>query len=164
MNKLETERLIIRNFVADDWQDLQEAIINYQASEWAKYEDPWSTAAEDIKGIVSWFASGDEFLAVCLKETGKLIGFVAINRRTEQEERVHNLGYVFNPEFSGQGYATESCNACMDYVFGELKAVSILTGTHPDNEPSIRLLERLKLRAIGNGEWTITREEWLSPR
>ncbi|TFG72974.1 MAG: N-acetyltransferase, partial [Anaerolineales bacterium] len=73
-------------------------------------------------------------------------------------------GYIFNPEYSGQGYATESCEACMDYVFGGLQVVRIVTGTHPDNEPSVRLLKRLKLKAVDNGEWTMTREEWLANR
>jgi RimJ/RimL family protein N-acetyltransferase len=162
LKPLETERLIIRNFVSTDWQDLQEAIINYQASELAKYEDPWPTSDEDMKGIVSWFADGDEFLAVNLKSEDTVIGFVAINKRTDREEHSRNLGYIFNPKFGGKGYATESCRICMGYVFDELQAVSIVTGTHPDNEPSVRLLKRLKLREIGNGEWTLTREEWLS--
>ena len=60
------------------------------------------------------------------------------------------------------GYATESCQACMRYVFDVLQAVSIVTGTHPDNEPSVKLLKKLKLQEIGNGEWTITRAEWLA--
>ena len=157
MHSLETDRLIVRNFFPDDWQDLQETVINYQASEWAKYEDPWPTSEEEI---VSWFANGDEFLAVNLTSENKVIGFVAVNRRDDREEQVHNLGYVFNPAYSGHGYATESCEACITYVFGVLQAVSIITGTHPDNEPSVRLLERLKLREIGNGEWTITQQEW----
>lgn len=127
-----------------------------------KYEDPWPTSTEKIKEIAQWFANGDEYLAVSLKEPGKVIGFIAINRRKEREEPVHNLGYVFNPEFNGQGFATESCLACMDYVFDELKAVSIVTGTHPDNESSVRLLTRLGLKAIDNGEYTILREEWLT--
>ncbi|TFG73519.1 MAG: hypothetical protein E4H27_00590, partial [Anaerolineales bacterium] len=84
MITLKTDRLIVRNFRIDDWQDLQEAIINYQASESAKYEDPWPTADDDMKGIVAWFAQGDEFLAVSLIDSGKVIGFVAINRRDDQ--------------------------------------------------------------------------------
>ena len=160
MKSIETERLTIRNFVDGDWQDLQEAIINYQASESAK--DPWPTSEEDIKGIVSWFANGDEFVAVNSKSENKVIGFVAINRRTDREEHSHNLGYVFNPEYGGMGYATESCQASMRYVFDVLQAVSIVTGTHPDNEPSVKLLKKLKLQEIGNGEWTITRAEWLA--
>ncbi|MDF1514188.1 MAG: GNAT family N-acetyltransferase [Anaerolineae bacterium] len=159
---LTTPRLVVRNFTAGDWQDLQETIRNYQASEWAKYEDPWPTSDNEIKGIVSWFAQGDEFLAVSLKSEDKVIGFVAINKRTDRDEDCRNLGYVFNPEYSGKGFATEGCTACIHYVFDSLQAASIITGTHPDNEPSIRLLKRLNLREIDNGEWTITIKEWLA--
>ena len=41
MITIETDRLTIRSFCPDDWQDLQEVAIQYRASESAKYEDPW---------------------------------------------------------------------------------------------------------------------------
>ncbi|MBN1579915.1 MAG: GNAT family N-acetyltransferase [Anaerolineae bacterium] len=162
MVSLETDRLIIRSFSPDDWQDLQEVAIAYQASEWAKYEDPWPTEAEKVKGMAEWFANGDDYLAVCLKTTNKLIGLIAINRRQEQDKPVHNLGYVFHPGYYGKGYATEGCRAAMGYLFEQLAADGILTGTHPDNEPSVRLIERLGLKATDRGEYAISREEWLT--
>ena len=62
---------------------------------------------------------------------------VAIGRRQEQEQPIHNLGYVFHPGYAGQGYATESCRAAMGYLFDQLAAEGILTGTHPGNQPSV---------------------------
>ncbi len=162
MVKIDTDRLTIRNFTSDDWQDLQEMAIHYQASEWAKYEDPWPTGTEEVKGMAKWFAGGDGYLAVCIKPTGKLIGLIAIERRQEQEEKVHNLGYVFHPGYSGQGYATEGCQAAMRFVFEQLGADAILTGTRLENTPSVRLLQRLGLEAIGNGEFHLSREAWLA--
>jgi RimJ/RimL family protein N-acetyltransferase len=164
MVSLETDRLVIRSFTADDWRDLQEVAIAYRASEWAQYEDPWPTSEEEVKGMAAWFAGGDEYLAVCLKETGKLFGLIAINRRKEQEAAVYNLGYVFHPGYHGQGYATEGCRAAMAYVFGPLAAAGMLTGTHPDNEPSVRLLERLGLKEVARGEFAMSREEWMESR
>jgi len=162
MISLETDRLILRNFTPDDWQGLQEVVIQYQASDAAQYEPPWPTSAEDVQNIAAHFAGGDDFLAVCLKITGKVIGLVAIERREEQEERVHNLGYVFHPGYQGQGYATESCRVAMDYVYGKLGAEGILTGTHPDNRASVALLMRLGLKDIGEGEFALSRDEWLA--
>ncbi len=162
MTPLETGRLTLRNFRPDDWQDFQEVIVEYQASAAAKYEDPWPTSAEDIKNITAWFASGDDYLAVCLKPTGKVIGFVAINRRPEQAAGLYNLGYVFHPGYHGHGYATESCRAAMAYLFGPLAADGILTGTRPENEASVRLLKRLGLREVAPGEFALWREEWLA--
>ena len=163
MITLATERLIIRNFRPDDWQELQELAIAYRASKWAKYEDPWPTSDEKVKGMAAWFAGGDGYLAACLKSTGKLIGLVTIDRRDEQAEKVHNLGYVFHPGYHGQGYATEACRAAMAHVFGPLAAERILTGTHPENAESIRLLNRLGLKEVARGEFAISKEEWSPP-
>jgi RimJ/RimL family protein N-acetyltransferase len=48
----------------------------------------------------------------------------------------------------------------MAYVFGSLVADHILTGTHPDNEESLKLLKRLGLTEIACGEFAITNAEW----
>ena len=162
MNSLETDRLIIRNFGPGDWQALQEVIVAYQASDAAQYEDPWPTSDEKVQEIASWFAGGDDYLAVCLKDAGTLIGLVAIGRRQEQERPIHNLGYVFHPGYAGQGYATEACRAAMGHLYDPLGAEGILTGTHPDNQPSVALLKRLGLHEIGGGEWALSRAEWLA--
>jgi RimJ/RimL family protein N-acetyltransferase len=162
MITLETDRLVVRNFAPDDWQALQAVVVAYQASDSAQYEDPWPTSDEKVRGIASWFASGDAYLAVCLKKEGTLLGLVAINRRDDQEAPIYNLGYVFHPGYAGQGYATESCRAAMAYLFDEAGAEGILTGTHPDNVPSVALLRRLGLREIGDGEWALSKAEWSS--
>ena len=162
MISLETDRLIIRNFRPDDWQELQELAIVYQASEEAKFEPPWPTSEEEVQGMATWFSGGDSYLAVWLKEIRKLIGLIAIERREGQEQRLHNLGYVFHPSYHGHGYATEGCRAAMTYVFENLAADGILTGTDPENTSSVALLNRLGLQAIGGGEYVISREEWLT--
>jgi [ribosomal protein S5]-alanine N-acetyltransferase len=162
MITLDTDRLVIRNFSPDDWRDLQELAIAYRASPLAQYEDPWPTEEEQVKGMAGWFASGDAFLAVTLKATGKLIGMIHIGQREGTEGRVHNLGYVFHPGYSGQGYATEGCRAAMGYVFGPLAADGILTGTHPDNTPSVKLLKRLGLTPLERGEWSLSRADWVA--
>ncbi len=159
---LETDRLLIRNFRPDDWQALQAMIVAYQASDVSQYEDRWPTSDEDMKNIASWFAGGDAYLATCVKSTGELIGFVHIGRRDNPDRQLHNLGYIFNPAHYGKGYATEACRVAMAYVFGDMGAEGFLTGTNPENEASVRLLKRLGFSYVGNGEYTISRDEWLA--
>lgn len=160
MVTLATDRLLIRNFTPDDWQAFQALIIRYQASESARYEEPWPTSAEEIQRITTWFAAGDEYLCVCLKATGKLIGLLAIERRKEETATVHNLGYIFHPDYHGHGYATEGCRAVMSYLFTQVAASGIRTGTNPANEPSVQLLTRLGLKQIAPGEFVLSRAEW----
>ena len=139
----ETERLVLRNFQASDWQALQAMIVQYQASEMAPYDQPWPTTPEDIQGVTHWFSSGDQYHAVCLKEGGQLIGFVALNPESEADNRVFNLGYVFDADFHGQGFATEACRAVLQNAFDKLGVERVITGTAALNLPSSRLLAKL---------------------
>ena len=143
MIALETTRLLIRNFKPEDWQALHEMIVQYQASELAAYDHRWPTSPEEIQGVAAWFAGGDHFLAVCLKDTGRLIGFVALNPEQPEQDRVFNLGYVFNFDYHGQGYATEACRAMLGRAFNDLQAEKVISGTAAANRASCRLLEKL---------------------
>ena len=110
--------------------------------------------------MTKWFAARDDFLCVVLKEAGTVIGMLAIERRNDREDHARNLGYIFHPAYQGHGYATEGCRAVMRHVFDEIGADVIHTGTHPANEASVRLLLRLGLKRINDGEFTISRDEW----
>ncbi len=149
MIPIETERLVVRNFEVDDWEALHDMIVQYEASEYAAYDQQWPTSAEEIKGIAEWFAGGDNFLAICLKDTGQFIGFVALNPEGEEGSREYSIGYVFNSNYHGHGYATEACKVTLDRAFDELQASKVVTGTAALNQPSCRLLEQLGFRKIG---------------
>jgi len=177
MTILETERLLIRNFRSDDWEALHEIISQYESSEFAAYDRQWPTSPEEIKRITEWFASGDSYLAVCLKATRRLIGFVALNQEQE-DDRTVNLGYIFHFDYHGQGYATEGCRAVLAHAFDRLQAHRVVTGTAAANHASCRLLERLgfkktsestaSFRAAPDGQpiqfigytFELSRDEW----
>jgi len=156
---LETERLVIRDFVGDDWRDLHEMILLYQASEYAMYDHKWPTSEKEIRGVTEWFASGDRFRAVYLKETAKLIGFISLNLKEEGEGKVYGFGYVFHTGYQGQGYATEACRAVLDHAFEPLAADRITTGTAKANLPSVRLLKKLGLRVVQERVGTSWKEQ-----
>lgn len=143
MIALDTERLVIRNFVASDWEALHEMIIQYESNEFAAYDQQWPTSAIEIKGVAEWFANGDNYLAVCLKDTGQFIGFVALNPEPREDRCEFNLGYIFNSNYHGKGYATEACQAVLGHAFNQLQAQIVISGTAAANRASCRLLERL---------------------
>ena len=149
MTMLETERLIIRNFQTGDWKALHELIIRYQASELAPYDHQWPTSQEEIRRITEWFVRGDNYLAVCLKDTKQLIGFVSLNPEEGDGPRKFNTGYVFNSDFHGSGYAAEACRAVLSRAFGPLQAERVVAGTAAVNQASCRLLERLGFHKVG---------------
>lgn len=154
MTTLTTGRLLIRNFTVDDAPALQEIILQYQASEYAVYDHAWPTSVDAIRGVAEWFASGDAFLAVCLRESGKLIGYVRLHLVEEadvedhQPGQVYGLGYCFNFDYHGRGYATEACRAVLGRAFDELSADRVTAGTAAANAPSCSLLARLGFRRV----------------
>jgi RimJ/RimL family protein N-acetyltransferase len=143
VTSLETERLVIRNFHISDWEALHEMIVQYQSSEFAAYDQPWPTTPEEIRKVTEWFASEDSYLAVCLKATGRFIGFVALTPEPSDDQGVFNLGYIFNFDYHGYGYATEACQAVLGHAFDSRQARRVVTGTAAANGASCRLLERL---------------------
>ncbi|HEX2908965.1 MAG TPA: GNAT family N-acetyltransferase, partial [Phototrophicaceae bacterium] len=129
------------------------------------------------KKITEWLASGDNYRAVCLKDTGQLIGFVSLNDEDGQPQTL-NLGYIFNFDYHGQGFATEACRAIISNAFERPSIQTIIAGTAAANFPSRHLLEKLgfkkkaeKLGALNTTEdgqpfeflgytYAISKEEW----
>jgi [ribosomal protein S5]-alanine N-acetyltransferase len=149
MIKIETARLLLRNFHSDDAEPLREMIIQKESSQYAAYDYEWPTSEDEINGILVWFASEDHYMAVCLKETGKLIGYICLNPGEDKESRVFDLGYCFNSDYHGQGYASEACRAVIEYAFSDLEAESLTCGTAAENGPSCRLIDRLGFKKKG---------------
>ncbi|MBD7913186.1 MULTISPECIES: GNAT family N-acetyltransferase [Clostridium] len=137
--EIETKRLIIRRFREEDWKDIYE----YLSDEKVVYYEPYEafTVQESKEEAISR-AGSEEFIAVCLKETGKVIGNFYFGKR---EYDTYELGYVFNSSYWHKGYATESAKAFMNFVFKELKVRRIIAMCNPENELSWKLLERLNL-------------------
>lgn len=144
MQIIETERLIIRRFRAEDWQDLYEYLSDEKVTKYEPYE-PYSLEA--CKKVACDRRDDEAFLAVCLKESRKVIGNIYFNK---EHFETYEIGYVFNSKYQRQGYATESARAVMDYGFKILKVRRVVAMCNPENEASWRLMERLNMRREGH--------------
>lgn len=141
---METERLSIRRFKPDDWQDLHEYL---SQAETVRFE-PYEVFSEDeCKKEAERRSQNDAFWAVCLKDSGKLIGNVYLSM---QDFNTWELGYVFNKCYTGKGYATEAARALVNYAVKEQSARRVVAFCSPLNEQSWKLLERLGLRREGH--------------
>jgi len=136
MDKIETERLVLRNFTKDDFDDLFEYISDKETVKFEPYE---AMSESRCKEDLQWRTTCDEMIAMELKETGKVIGHVYMgNRDFESKE----LGYVLNKKFWHKGYAKEACLAVVEDAFK--KGVHrVFAECDPLNENSWRLLEAL---------------------
>jgi RimJ/RimL family protein N-acetyltransferase len=150
MIRLQTERLLLRNFVAEDWRALREIIAGYAASAWAAYDHTWPTAPGKVREIVASFARADTTLAVTLRDSGRLIGLVSLPAQPQLGDDVVGLGYVFDFTLHRRGYATEACRALLAHAFHDRAVHRVNTGCADANLPSMRLLQRLGFQQKGS--------------
>ena len=142
----ETERLIIRPIVEDDWKSIKEIWVDFNTSRFSQYDRPHVTDDGDVRArIAKWAAanSGTEhmFFAICLEDT--VIGYSAFNIR----ENGYEIGYCFHSAYHGKGYAKESHEALIDYM-RELGIRRLTAGTAIHNTPSVSLLKSLGFERI----------------
>jgi RimJ/RimL family protein N-acetyltransferase len=141
--QIATDRLVIRRFKADDGIELHEYLSQPETVQFEPYEP---LTLNEAKSEAACRAIDYSFHAVCLKGSGKLIGNVYISRRGFDSVEI---GYVFNKDFCGKGYATEAARTLLGAVFSKWKAHRAFAECNPLNERSWRLLERLGFRREG---------------
>jgi RimJ/RimL family protein N-acetyltransferase len=130
-------------FQPNDWRDLHEYLSDQEV---VKFE-PYDIYSEDqAKKEAITRSNSESFYAVCLNESGKLIGNLYLGKG---DFDTWELGYVFNRKYQGQGYATESAKALLDYAFIHFEARRMIAMCSPQNKHSWRLLERLHMRREG---------------
>ncbi len=143
MESIVSDRLIIRKFKENDWHDLYEYLCDEEVVKFEPY-DIYSENQAKEEAINR--ANNESFYAVCLKESGKLIGNLYLSKG---DFDTCELGYVFNRKYHSKGYATESAKRLLDYAFSDLGARRIIAMCSPKNTGSWKLLERLQMRREG---------------
>jgi RimJ/RimL family protein N-acetyltransferase len=59
------------------------------------------------------------------------------------------MGWIFAAETHGQGFAREACNAVIDWTEGNLEPTPLWAIIAPENEPSLKLAQKLGFERIG---------------
>lgn len=86
----------------------------------------------------------NDFLALAVVRDGELIGDVSLHLRvTDPGNRVLEIGWLLDPAWQGEGYASEAAEAMLDLAFDRLGAVRVIARMDPRNEASRQLAERL---------------------
>ena len=151
MTTIETGRLILHQFTADDAAFVLR-LVNEPA--FLRYiGDRGVRTLEDarryiVDGPAAGYArDGHGLMRVVRKEDGVEVGMCGVLRRDTLPEP--DIGFSFLPEYWSQGYALESARAVMRHVRETLRLGRILAITTRDNEPSMRLLGKLGFRPEG---------------
>lgn len=145
---LETERLQIARFTADDAAFILDLV---NTPSWLAFIGDRGVKTIDdaqqyiLNGpLMSYETFGFGSYLVKLKSNGISVGMCGLLKRDTLEDI--DIGFAFLPDYVGLGYGYEAAKAVMTYAHKVLNATRIVGITHPDNQPSIRLLEKLGLQ------------------
>jgi [ribosomal protein S5]-alanine N-acetyltransferase len=148
MKVIETERLILRRLSTGDAAFIL-ALLN-QPSFLRFIGDRGVRSIDDARKYIrrgpleSYARLGFGLYRVELKDGRLPIGICGLIKR-ETLEAV-DLGYAFLPQFWSKGYACEAAAAVVAYAREVLKLKRVLAIVAPDNERSIRVLEKVGMK------------------
>jgi RimJ/RimL family protein N-acetyltransferase len=144
---LETERLILRDFVESDWDALnaflsEPAVTRFM--HFASWDEgkrrQWLTwlvqeASTPHRDAYNW--------AITLRSNGFLIGWLGIGGSEHASEQgVRECGYALNQRFWGQGYMPEALRAVLTYEFTVLLTHRIIAECETENLASARVMQK----------------------
>lgn len=141
---IETPRLILREFVPEDLAGLYRL---YEESD-TRYIEPLAKDSEEelekLKSYIHYIYGfyGFGLWAVCLKESGELIGRCGFQIELIGDEGEYELGYMISGRYTGCGYASEAVRAVLEYAREELKASRVVVRIHKDNRASLAFAKR----------------------
>lgn len=143
--RIETPRLILRPWCDGDLSDLYEYASMPGVGEmagWKHHQD-----MEESKTILQMFIEHKKTFALELKETGKVIGSLGIERVKDEPEIPYNLlgreiGYVLGKDYWGRGLMPEAVKAVIEYCFTVLRYDYLLCGHFLWNGQSRRVVEK----------------------
>jgi aminoglycoside 6'-N-acetyltransferase len=102
---------------------------------------------------------GDKII-LAVEHEGRVIGDLLV-RAGQFADRQAEIGWAFNPEYHGRGFATEAARELLALAFAELGMHRVFAQLDPRNSASAKLCERLGMRREGHfhediwfkGEW-----------
>lgn len=171
---LETPRLLLRPFTADDVEHLVELDGDPEVMHFVT--GGRTTPRDEIENDVLPAFERGGFWAAIEKSTGHFVGWFHLRSDVGAPPGEVELGYRLRRSAWGNGYATEGSRALVDKAFGELGAERVVAFTMVVHGASRRVLEKAGLRFVrifhqpwpyaiegdeaGDVEYALLRSEW----
>ena len=178
MQRLESERLILRNFTELDTDDLYRYAVDPEVGPRAGWK-PHESRAESL-AIVRMFISDDNVWAIERKSDHRMIGSLGFhNDKWRNLPDARMFGYVLAQDCWGSGYMSEAVKRAMEYGFLDAGMRLLSVSHYTFNDRSRRVIEkcdfvhegtlrRAFLRYDGavfdEAVYSVTKDEWLARR
>ncbi len=156
---LTTDRFILRKLSLDDTDDMYEYAKDLNVTRfltWSPHKDKGFTL-EYLTYLQTRYKAGEFYdWAIVCKDSGKMIGTCGFTRLDFKNDFAE-IGYVINPEYHGQGIATEVVGRVIKYGFENLMLNRIECRFIEGNDASRRVMEKngMKFEGIMRGAMLI---------
>ncbi len=162
MTLLRTERLTIRPLRTADLGEVVVYRNDPQVSHYQAWPVPFTFDA--ATSLVTPHPLGSAgWVHRAIEREGRVIGDLGL--RTD-----HPMGEIsisLTRATQGHGYAREALTSLFDHAFGALHLTHVAADTHPENQPVLRMLERLGFleASVTSGryrhrEWVLYSDVW----
>ncbi len=146
---IETERLIIRPYALTDLDELYAVVSEPDFYQFIPEDVP---SRGDVQRIIEWSIQCNSKntptkiqklnLAIVEKQSKKVIGYCGLGPDDVKETEIE-IYYGISEVYRGRGITSEATKALMNYAFYKIGLPKIIAVVHPDNEASLRILDKL---------------------
>ena len=159
MFELSTARLVLRDFIVDDWPAIYamsqaSSVVRYQS--WLRLTDQahardWIEQAIYHNQLQPRQAYN---LAVVQATSGNVLGWLGWGRTSGRSRGDYNFGYALLPKAWNQGYMTEALQAGLKHMFEALSAGFVTGECAKSNRRSARVMEKAGMVLVDEWEET----------
>lgn len=118
-----------------------------------------------------WELRGTGQWAVEERASGRLVGRAGTHWPHRHDWPGMEVGWAFDPDVWGRGYATEAGAAAVDWAFSTHDITELNSMIHTENPSSMAVAQRLGFHlgetrvfawftALPHGRWVLTRDRW----
>ena len=136
---IETERLFLREMDENDFDALYEVLADADIMQHYPYTFDENRVRNWIqRNIERYRIFGFGLWAVCLKETGEMIGDCGLTMQFIDGEIKPEIGYHIRADKQRNGYAKEAAIAVRDWTFNNTPFQIVYSYMKYTNEPSVK--------------------------
>ncbi|MBR3918729.1 MAG: GNAT family N-acetyltransferase [Clostridia bacterium] len=168
----ETERLLLREMNDDDFQPLYELLADSEIMQHYPYTFDEARVRNWIqRNIDRYRIFGFGLLAVCLKETGEMIGDCGLTMQIINGQIKPEIGYHIRADKQRKGYAKEAAIAVRNWAFNNTPFNVVYSYMKYTNEASIKTAMSYGCKQVDelfdaiNGitkVFAISRDDWIN--
>lgn len=145
--RLETERLILREFSKDDLEIFASLMADPEVMRFSlggPMKDKEQAREYLQKRILDHYAQyGYGLYAAFIKSDNSFIGFVGLISQSIDGKKKTELGYRLHPNYWGKGLATEGALAVCRHAFDKLGIDELISIIDPQNKRSLEVAKRV---------------------